>query len=128
MAIFVLLLLLLVASCGGGNSTPTTPTPPSNPYTFTLTSGGVNPKELTVPPGTRVLFVNNDSRRHDMASDPHPDHDLCIELNSVGVLNPGQNRETGNLVTARTCGFHDHDSPPVNPQLGNIWTGRIVIR
>ena len=128
MAIFVLLLLLLVASCGGGNSTPTTPTPPSNPYTFTLTSGGVNPKELTVPLGTRVLFVNNDSRRHDMASDPHPDHDLCVELNSVGVLNPGQSHETGNLVTARTCGFHDHDNPPVNPQQGNIWTGRIVIR
>ena len=128
MAIFVLLLLLLVASCGGGNSTPTTPTNPSNPYTFTLTSTGVSPKELTVPLGTRVLFVNNDSRRHDMASDPHPDHDLCIELNSVGVLNPGQNRETGNLVTARTGGFHDHDNPPVNPQLGNIWTGRIVIR
>lgn len=128
MAIFVLLLLLLVTSCGGGYSTPTTPTPPSNPYTFTLTSGGVSPKELTVPLGTRVLFVNNDSRRHDMASDPHPDHDLCTELNSVGVLNPGENRETGNLVAARTCGFHDHDNPPPTTQAGNIWTGRIMIR
>ena len=128
MAILVLLLLFLVTSCGGGYSTPTTPTPPSNPYTFTLTSGGVSPKELTVPLGTRVLFVNNDSRRHDMASDPHPDHDLCIELNSVGVLNPGQNRETGNLVTARTCGFHDHDNPPPTTQAGNMWTGRIIVR
>ena len=60
------------------------------PYTFTLTSAGVSPKELTVPLGTRVLFVNNDSRRHDMASDPHPEHDLCTEINSVGVLNPGR--------------------------------------
>jgi plastocyanin len=124
----VLLLLLVVASCGGGNSAPTNPTNPSNPYMFTLTSAGVSPKELTVPLGTRVLFVNNDSRRHDMESDPHPEHDLCVELNSVGLLNPGQNRETENLVVAKTCGFHDHDNPPVNPQLGNMWTGRVLIR
>jgi hypothetical protein len=85
-------------------------TTPCNPYTFTLTSSGVSPKELTVPLGARVLFMNNDSRRHDMESDPHPEHDLCVELNSVGLLNPGQNRETENLVVAKTCGFHDHES------------------
>ncbi len=127
-AILALLLCLLVASCGGGNSTPTTPSNPSNPYTFTLSSGGVTPKDLSVPPGTQVLFVNNDSRSHDMASDDHPDHMLCRELNSVGLLQPGQSRETGNLVAARTCGFHDHNIPPPTTQLGNIWTGRIVIR
>jgi plastocyanin len=126
--ILVFLLCLLIASCGGGSSTPTTPTNPTNPYTFTITSGGVNPKVLTVPPGTRVLFVNNDSRRHDMASDEHPDHLLCPEINSVGVLNTGQSRETGNLVATRTCGFHDHDNPPPTTQAGNIWTGRIVIQ
>jgi plastocyanin len=127
-ALVAILLCLLVASCGGGSSTPA-PTPnPSNPYTFTLTSSGVSPKELIVPPGTRVLFVNNDSRRHDMASDEHPDHLLCTEINSVGVLNPGQRQETLNLVTPKTCGFHDHDNPPPTTQLGNIWTGRIVIR
>jgi len=127
-AIFVLLLLILVASCGGSNSTPTTPTNPSNPYTFTLTSTGVSPKELTVPLGTRVLFVNNDSRRHDMASDPHPEHDLCHEMDPVGLLNPGERRETANLVLPRTCGFHDHDNPPPSTEAGNMWTGRIVIR
>jgi hypothetical protein len=122
--ILVFFLCLLIASCGSGSSTPTTPTNPSNPYTFTLTSGGVNPKELIVPLGTQVLFVNNDSRRHDMASDPHPEHDDCQELNR-GALNPGQSRETLNLVAAKICGFHDHDNPPPG---GNIWTGRIVIR
>ena len=128
MVLLAILLCLLAASCGGGSSTPA-PTPnPSNAYTLTLTSSGVSPKELTVPLGTRVLFVNNDSRRHDMASDEHPDHLLCTEINSVGVLNPGQRQETLNLVTAKTCGFHDHDNPPPTTQLGNIWTGRIVIR
>ncbi len=128
MAVLVLILVLLLASCGGGSSTPTTPTPPSNPYTFTLTSSGVSPKELTVPLGTRVLFLNQDSRRHDMASDPHPDHTDCTEINSVGVLTTGQSRETGNLVAAKTCGFHDHDNPPPTTAAGNQWTGRIIIR
>jgi len=123
-AVLVLILVLLLASCGGGNSTPTTPTPPSNPYTFTLTSSGVSPKELTVPLGTRVLFVNQDSRRHDIASDPHPEHTDCTEIN-LGVLVTGQSRETLNLVTAKTCGFHDHENPPPT---GTQWTGRIIVR
>lgn len=127
MAILVLLLLLLVASCGGGSSTPTTPTPPANPYTFTLTSSGVSPKDLTVPLGTRVLFVNQDSRPHDMESDPHPDHDQCPDIN-LGILAPGQSRETRNLVSPNTCGFHDHDNPPPTTAAGNQWTGRIIIR
>jgi plastocyanin len=121
--VLVLILLLLLSSCGG-SSAPTTPTPPSNPYTFTLTSAGVSPKQLTVPPGTRVLFVNQDSRRHDVESDPHPEHSDCPEIN-LGVLTSGQSRETLNLVTAKTCGFHDHDNPPPG---GNQWTGSIVIR
>lgn len=128
MAILILLICLLIASCGGGSSTPTTPTNPTNPYTFTLTSTGVSPKVLTVPLGTRVLFVNNDARSHDMASDEHPDHLLCPEINSVGLLNPGRSQETLNLVAAKTCGFHDHDNPPPTTQAGNMWTGSIVIR
>jgi plastocyanin len=123
--LLALLLCLVVASCGGSPSTPSPAPNPSNPYTFTLTSAGVSPKELIVPAGSRVSFVNNDSRRHDMASDPHPEHDQCRELNGT-ALNPGQSRETLNLVEAKTCGFHDHDNPP--PPAGNIWTGRIVIR
>ncbi len=130
MPLFILLLCLLVAFCGGGGgaSPPTGPGAPANPNTFTLTAAGVSPKELIVSPGTRVRFVNNDSRLHDMASDPHPDHQDCPEINSVGVLNPGAGRETLNLVAVRTCGFHDHLIPPLTTQAGNIWTGRIIIR
>ena len=113
--------LIMLAACGGGS--PTTPPPPSNPYVLTITTTGVSPKELTVPPGTRVLFVNNDNRRRNMVSDPHPEHDSCPEINNVGLLNQGQERETGNLVVVRTCGFHDHD----DPDNANV-RGRIVIR
>jgi hypothetical protein len=58
-----------------------------------------------------------------MASDPHPDHNQCPEINSVGLLQPGQSRETGNLVVSRTCTYHDHENPD-NRSL----QGRIVIR
>ena len=58
-----------------------------------------------------------------MTSDPHPDHTLCPEINQVGLLQPNQSRETGNLVIERTCGFHDHNDPN-NAAL----QGRIVIR
>ena len=100
-------------SCGGSDGSSNPPTnPTTNPYTVTISGSGiVSPKELTVPPGSRVLFVNSHSRRHDMTSDPHPDHLDCPELNQVGVLNAGQSRESGNLVTVRTCGFHDHGDP-----------------
>lgn len=123
MAIVVVLVCLVAASCGGTGSPPTTPALPSNPNTVTLTAAGVAPKELTVAPGTRVMFMNKDSRRHDMTSDPHPEHSDCPAINAVGLLSPGQNRETGNLVEVRQCGFHDHDNPD-NASL----KGRIVVR
>ena len=117
-------LCLGLAACGGGGSTPAPSPMPNNPNVITIASGGVtSPKELTVAPGARVLFVNNDGRRHDMTSDPHPEHDDCPAINQVGLLSPGQSRETGNLVTVRTCGFHDHEDPDSN----NL-KGRIVVR
>lgn len=124
-AVLAVVLCLPLSACGGGgSSTPTNPTPPpSNTTTLTISAAGVSPRELTVAPGTRVLFVNNDARRHDMTSDPHPEHDDCPEINAVGVLTPGQTRETLNLVAARTCGFHDHE----NPDNLNL-RGRIIIR
>jgi plastocyanin len=104
-------------------STPMSPDPPSAATTITITGAGASPRDVTIALGSRVRFVNNDSRPHNMTSDPHPEHTDCPELNQVGFLSPGQSRETGNLVQARTCGFHDHD----DPDRVNL-TGRITIR
>lgn len=116
------------SGCGGSPTSPSSSgssggTSSSSGTSITITSSGVSPKELTVAPGTRVTFVNNDSRAHSMTSDPHPEHSDCPEINQVGFLQPGQSRETGNLVAVRTCGYHDHDLPQ-NEGL----QGRIVIR
>lgn len=103
-------LCVVGATCGGGSSSPTSASPaPVTTNTVTITSSGVSPKSVQIAVGARVLFVNNDTRSHNMASDPHPEHDQCPEINQVGFLSPGQSRETGNFVAARTCGFHDHD-------------------
>ena len=90
--------------------TPTpTPTPAPSTATITITSSGVSPRSVTVAVGGRVTFVNNDSRVHDMSSNPHPVHTDCPAINDVGFLTAGQSRTTGNLNTPRTCGFHDHN-------------------
>jgi hypothetical protein len=106
MAVLALFLCVLLMSCAGGSSLGAPTCPPSNSNTVTITAAGVSAKELSVEPRTRVLFLNSDSRRHGMRSDPHPQHD-CTEINSVGSLTPGQSCGTGNRVAGRTRGFHD---------------------
>ena len=109
-------LVLTVVSCGSddsNSSSPSAPSPtpttiPSAGATITITSSGVSPKTVTVAAGSRVTFVNNDTRVHEMSSDPHPEHTECPEINQAGFLTVGQSRATGNLTTARTCSYHDH--------------------
>ena len=118
---------LLLGACNSSTTPSNVPPPGSLPpvatTTVTITSAGASPRNIEVAIGSRVLFKNDDTRPHNMTSDPHPDHNDCPDLNLVGFLAPGQSRETGNLVTARTCGFHDHDMPSQG-----LLTGQIVIK
>lgn len=104
--------VLVLPACGSD-----TPSAPSNPdpggssaATITITANGVSPASVTVPVGSRVTFVNNDSQSHQMSSDPHPVHNDCPAIN-LSNLSPGASGQTGVLNTARTCGFHDHNLP-----------------
>ena len=123
-----LVIALAAVACGGSSdntpSTPTTPTTPTTPpvqtTTITITASGVSPQRITVSPGTRVTFVNNDTRQHEMNSDPHPTHGDCPPIDDVGFLAPGQSKQTGNLNTARTCGYHDHNQPDTASLRGQI--------
>ena len=123
--VLLLCMVSAAATCGGGGGgNPGGPSPNDNPNQMTISAAGVlSPSELVVSPGSRVLFINNHSQRHNMTSDPHPEHNDCPEINQVGLLSPGQRRETGNLVAVRTCGIHDHDDPD-NRNL----RARIVVR
>ena len=123
---------VLALGCGGGSDstqtggTPTTPTPPNpgtppvSTTTITITAAGVSPQRITVSPGTRVTFVNSDSRNHEMNSDPHPTHGDCPAIDDVGFLAPGQSKQTGNLNVVRTCGYHDHNMDSVASLRGQI--------
>ena len=107
-------LYLLLTACGSWGGSPTAPqTPPPSGPTVTITSAGVTPAAIEIPVGGRLTVVNSDGVSHDMGSDPHPGHEDCPELNQIGMLEPGQNRTSGNLVEARTCGMHDHLRPLV---------------
>jgi plastocyanin len=97
---------------GGGATTSATITIGAN--------NAVSPQSVTIIQGGRVTFVNNDSRPHDMASDPHPSHEDCPPMEQVGFLSPGQSRTSGNFNTVRTCGFHDHNQPSVAGLIGTI--------
>ena len=100
-----------MAGCGSSSSTGPDPSLTCSNVparTVLILNNAACPQTLTVSPGTRVTFMNRDSRAHEMFSDPHPEHTNCTELNQVGHLEPGQRRETGNLNAARRCGFHDH--------------------
>jgi plastocyanin len=115
----------LMIACGGGSSTSPSPTPTPTPTpvptnTITIANNTVSPANITVARGSQVTFVNNDNRSHDMQSDPHPEHTDCPELMQVGFLNPGQSRSSGNLNTAKTCGYHDHNLDTVASLKGKI--------
>ncbi len=119
-----MVLVAAMAGCSGGSSTPSSPSggsgTPTATDTITITSSGANPRSITISPGTRVTFINNDTRTHEMTSDPHPEHTQCPELNQVGFLQAGQSRTSGNLNTVRTCGFHDHQDPGNSSLTGTI--------
>jgi len=108
-----------LAACTGQNPQEPSP-PPVATNVVTITSAGVNPKAALIAPGQRVRFVNNDSRPHNIGSDPHPDHGDCPEIDQVGFLAVGQQRETGNFTVVRNCGYHDHDMPNVTNLQGQI--------
>jgi plastocyanin len=111
---------ILLAACGSSTPSPS-PTPsPGDTARITIANNAVSPRNITVPRGSQVTFVNNDSRTHQMFSNPHPEHTDCPEINDVGFLNPGQSRLTGNLNTVRTCGYHDHELNTVLSLQGTI--------
>lgn len=125
---------MAAASCGGSSS-PTGSTSvtvisastgsagPSG-ATVTITASGVSPSQVSVTVGQSVTFINNDTRPHEMASDPHPIHGTCPGIeNGIGTLAAGQTKLTQGFANAGTCGYHDH----LNSGTANL-QGTITIR
>src|SRR5262245_34981448 len=114
-------LLSLASACGGGGGgNPGGPSgvtvvvrdggnPTNSGATVSITASGVSPKSVTVGVGQGVTFVNNDSRSHEISSDPHPQHGSCPSIEGgLATLSPNQSRITHAFANAGTCGYHDH--------------------
>ncbi len=118
--------LSLFAACGddGGSGGPTTPSgggPGPSGATITVGSNGaVSPSSVTITVGQSVTFVNNNTRTHELASDPHPAHTNCPSINALAMLGPGQTKLTNSFGAAGTCGFHDHNDPDNASLKGSI--------
>ena len=104
-------LAMASSTCGGSSTTPVNPpttsptttfTPAPNQPVVTITATGVSPQQVEIAVGDRVTFVNNNSQTHEMFSDPHPIHTDCPPMNDVGVLSPGQTKQTGVFPTRDT--------------------------
>lgn len=124
-AYFLGILLFSTTACGGGSTSPT-----SNPgsalpaeVTINVTATGFKPPDTIVAAGGRATFTNTDDRLHSIASLPITTHADCPPINAVGVLVPGQSRQTGVFTDAKTCGYHDTFS-----EGGQLLTGRITVR
>lgn len=78
--------------------------------TVEITSAGFNPATISVNEGTVVNFINNDSRDHWIASDPHPAHTNLLGFDSQAPVETGQSYsflfEGGGKYS-----YHDHLNP-----------------
>jgi plastocyanin len=114
----------------GGNSSPTSPSgggvgssgsPGASGATITIgANGAVSPSQVTIAVGQSVTFVNNNTRGHQIASDPHPSHTNCPSINALATIAAGQTRLTNGFSGAGSCGFHDHNEPDNNGLKGRI--------
>lgn len=113
---FAVLFALALAACSDA------PSAPSPAATINIGPTGIDRQEVRIKAWDFVTFVNNDIRPHTIVSDPVDVHSQCPQINRVGILQPGERRETGTLELKRTCGFHDHNDPS-----DRSFQGRIVV-
>jgi plastocyanin len=119
--------IVVLGACGGSPSGPSSGSSGSpGPSGAAITIGSndtMSTTDVTISVGQSVTFVNNGSRGHQIASDPHPSHTDCPGINALATIAVGQTKLTNAFSSAGSCGFHDHNEPD-NRGL----QGRITIR
>jgi hypothetical protein len=108
---------LVALSCGAS------PSSPSSATTIVIGSAGLSASEVRIKAWSQVRFTNNDTRPHSIVSDPIDLHSDCPPVNQVGLLNPGESRNTGTLNLTKVCRFHDHPN-----HSDQALRGRIVVQ
>lgn len=83
--------------------------------TVTMTDAGFEPDQAKLKSGEAIKWVNNSSKKIQIASDPHPVHTANKELTNgqfVLELAPGES-VMANLQTKGSFGYHNHPNPGV---------------
>lgn len=85
--------------------------------TVTVTASGFEPKTITIKAGDTVTWMNNDTKTHNVSSDPHPIHTTYTTLN-LGNFMAGKTT-TLTFPNKGTYQYHDHLFPS--------FTGTVVV-
>jgi plastocyanin len=116
----------LAIACGGGGGGANTPAGPAPTQTIGatvhITANGLTPADVLIEPGQRVRFINDDTRPHQVQTNPHLVHTDC-PANNIVILNPGQTADTGTFNDRKGCGYHDHLLPDTAVYYGLIRVG-----
>ncbi len=117
-AIAILIILVIIAVIlvvKGNNSSVNTTSVSSNsvvlsPAEVSINSSGFVPATITVKVGQAVIWTNNDSAPHQVASDPYPTNDALAGFNDKSTIS--QN-DTFNFVFNKAGIYTYHDN--LNP-------------
>jgi plastocyanin len=95
--------------------TPISPSPAAEPepedgaktHIVSIESSGFTPKLITITVGDTVRWVNNNSKLHWPASDPHPTHTGLSDFDPFADLLPGETFSY-TFKTGGAFSYHDH--------------------
>lgn len=77
---------------------------------ITISSKGFVPQTLKITKGTQVTWTNNDTRPHQIMTDPHPLHSLLPQLKGEGPVNKGSSYSYV-FNNKGTFTYHDEITP-----------------
>lgn len=92
------------------NKTATVPVSKEALKGITIRADGFAPSNITITPGTKVIFINMDDNLHWPASGVHPTHQICPSFDALKGLAKNETY-TFTFTEAKTCPFHDHLNP-----------------
>lgn len=84
----------------------------------TITQSGFSPKDITIPAGETVSWMNSDTADHAVNSASHPTHTVYPPLN-LDTIKPGEKKSL-TFPNIGTYKYHDH----LNPSL----TGSVTVQ
>ena len=100
---------------------PNSLTNSSNPPAYvSITSNGFDPATITIKPNKAVVWTNNDTKAHQVASDPYPSDNALAGFKSASAINNGQ---TYSFVFNKAGSYSYHDDK--NP---STFKGTVVVK